>query len=161
MFMLIAAALAATQPAPPPSDSAPGRTAWLVATIGHSEWCPAGNVRLDLASGRYQVTGTAPRRSCGTAGLERPVRSGVLAGRPLREARAAFRRATGESLTSRACRDGRQPEQIVISNGGDRIMLLTNGRRTEAAPEEQGCWSAAATALHAWLDRQFAPARLR
>jgi hypothetical protein len=154
--MLLAAALAATQPAPPAPDAAPGRTAWLVATIGHSEWCPAGNVRLDLATGRYQVTATAPRRSCGTPGLERPVRSGVLAGPRLRDARAAFRRAAGEGLTSRACRDGGQPEQIVISNGGDRIMLVTNGARAEAAPENQSCWSPAATALHDWLDRQFA-----
>src|SRR4051812_12717904 len=57
-----------------------GRTAWVFATIGHSEWCPPGNVRLDLVTGLYAVTGRAARPVCGRRGLERPVVTARLGG---------------------------------------------------------------------------------
>ena len=160
MLSLIAALTALTQPAPEPPRPGLGRTAWIVATVHHSEWCPAGNVRLDLVTGRYQFTAGVPRPACTDRRIERPVVAGTLAGPRLAAVRAAFLRAVAEGVTTQTCLDGRRPEQLVITNGGVPVLLLTTGRATLSAPDELGCWTRAANALHQALERVF-PSRGR
>lgn len=161
MLSLLAAALAAGQPGPSADPDFPHRTAWIVATVGHSEWCPAGNVRLDLVSGRYALTPRASRRVCDEAGLERPVTEGRLDADRLAAVRAAYRRVLAEGLESPACADGGRPERLVISNGGPQILLLATGAETGLAPDDLSCWSDAAFALHDALDEAFESAHDR
>jgi hypothetical protein len=156
MLFAFAAVLAASQPALAANTPTPGRTAWIVATVGHSEFCPAGNVRLDLRTGRYEFTPRAPRRVCDEPGLERPVRTGRLGSKRLAILRAASLRVMARGFQSEACRDGTQPkDEIIISNGGTPIILLTTGAGTGSALEDLTCWSEAATALHDLLDETF------
>jgi hypothetical protein len=58
-------------------------------------------------------------------------------------------------LKSQICREGRRPDYIVITNGGASILVVANGMRTVAAPDDLTCWSEAATALHDILDQTF------
>jgi len=150
MWILPALALLGATPAPPPAT--------IFATIGHSEWCPAGNVQLDLATGDYALTPRAARAVCQDVDLVRPVRRGRLDAAPLAAIRAAYVRAQAEGLD--ACRRGDHQEH-VISNGGTPILVLTSGARTIAAPRELNCWSRAASALHKALDVPFASAHQR
>jgi hypothetical protein len=163
MLSLIAAFWAATQPAPPPPPNvgALGRSAWVFATVEHSEWCPAGNVRLDLRTGNYAFTAGAPRRICQQAGLERPVATGRLEAHRLAALRAAAARVLTEGFVDPACRDGGRPHTIVVDNGGTPVLLLTNGAGTAAAPDNLSCWSEAANALHASLEETFSPPHRR
>jgi hypothetical protein len=156
MLVLLAALTAAAQQAPPARDAHLGQTAWIFSTIGHSEFCPAGDVRLDLKSGRYEHTATAARRICNDADLERPVKRGMLRADRLDAINAAYLRVLNEGLESQACRDGTQPKDVIlISNGGTPILVLTTGRFSAAAPQDLSCWSDAATALHDLLDQTF------
>src|SRR4051812_5542306 len=159
MLPILAALLAASGPAPAAHAPVPGRTAWIVATVEQSEWCPAGNVRLDLGTGRYQATAGAPRNICRDPRLERPVRVGVLEGRGLARVRAAYLRALAEGLEQQICLNGGQPDQIVISNAGTPVLLVTDGARTRSAPRDLSCWTEAAGALHAVLEDLFSPTR--
>ncbi len=150
---LVLALLAASQPAP--SAATPSEPAWLVATIHHSEWCPAGNVRLDLRTGQFALTPGAQRRVCQDESLERPVVMGRLDREQLGQVRAAFRRIDAEGWKQAVCRDGGQPENIVVSNGGTPLLVLTSGAGTGWAPEDLGCWSDAANSLHDLLEEVF------
>jgi hypothetical protein len=149
MLALLAALSAASQPAP--SSDALGRPAWVYGTVQQSEWCLPGFVRVDVRTGRYAFRARAERSVCNTPGLERPERIGTLRGEYLAAIRAAYLRALADGLTSQECR-------IVVSNGGPQTLVLTNGERTESAPLELGCWSAAADALHDALDDAFSSA---
>src|SRR4051794_6834026 len=122
MLLVLAASIAATQPAPSPSVPTLGRTAWVFSTVGHSEWCPAGNVILDLRTGRYTLTPRASRRVCNDATFERPVEKGRLGLDQLAAVRSAYLRGQTEGLT--VCRYGEQPKTVVISNGGVPILIL-------------------------------------
>jgi hypothetical protein len=158
LMLVLAASLSAARPAP---DAGLGRTAWVFATIGHSEWCPPGNVRLDLVSGRYELTGRAARRVCGRRGLDRPVVTARLGGARLNVLRAAYRRVVAEGLESPECRDGKHPDLISISNGGTPILVVATGADTGAPPEDYICWSEAATALRGVLYETFKSAHQR
>jgi hypothetical protein len=159
MLPFLAAALSAAQP--PSPAPALGRTAWVFATIGHSEWCPAGNVRLDLVSGRYALTARAERRVCLQHGLERPVMTARLRGPRLDLLRAAYRRVLAEGLESPECRNGKHPDAIVVSNGGTPILVVATGVLTVAASDDLACWSGAVKALHGALDETFSAAHQR
>ena len=163
MLRLLAALLLAAQPAPPASAAAPlGRTAWIFATIGQSEWCPAGNVRLDLRTGRYALTERAPIRTCNREGLERPVVAGRLAPARLATVRAAWRRSLAEGLRRRGCQNGvRSDGTIIVSNAGTPILLIATGAFTAAAPDDLTCWSDAATALRDRLEEALSPRHAR
>jgi hypothetical protein len=69
--------------------------------------------------------------------------------------RAAFLRVMTEGFEDPACREGRKPEHIIISNGGTPILVMTTGSGSGSAPDDLGCWSEAATALHGALDDAF------
>jgi len=154
MLTLLAALVAATQS--PPKAVSLGQTAWIFSTIGHSEFCNPGHVRLDLRSGRYSLTARAPRSVCNKKGLKRPVRSGTLRDHSLGKLRAAYQDVLVEGLENPVCRSGGKPQDIIISNGGTPILLLATGRAVASAPDDLTCWSKSATALHEALDDAFA-----
>ena len=62
----------------PDTSFGPGRTATVFSTIGHSDQCLAGNVTLNLVTGRYALMPTAPRRLCSQPNLERRVFTGCI-----------------------------------------------------------------------------------
>jgi hypothetical protein len=155
MLFALAALLAALQPAPPAHARLLGRTAWILGTVQQSEWCPAGNVRLDLRTGRYQLTPGAARSVCHDAGLERPVLNGVLRGERLEVVRAAYLLALTEGLMNPACRDGGRPDVIVVNNAGTPILVLATGSATRSPPDDMACWSTAAQAVHRELEDVF------
>ena len=155
MLSALAALLAVSQPVPPAYRPELGRTAWLVATVQQSEFCPAGNVRLDLRTGRYEFTAGVRRPTCLTPRLERRVRTGTLSAGQLAPIRAAFLRVLAEGLENSACRNNEPVEEIIVNNGGTPIMVLTTGAFTAAAPQMLHCWTDAANALHDRLDNTF------
>ena len=155
MLAALAALLAAILPAESADPAALGGSEWIVATLAHSEWCPAGNVRLDLRSGRYALTARAAGRVCGDSGLQRPVVTGRLGSGRLEAVRGAFARAVAEGLEGPECREGKRPDHIVISNGGTPILVIATGAFQEAAPDDLTCWSDAATELQDVLDETF------
>jgi len=144
-------------PAPARTALPPGGTEWIFSTIGHSEFCNPGHVRLDLRTGRYDLTARAPRRICDKPGLERPVVNGTLAAEALETLRIAYRRVLADGLESRACREGRRPQggMVLISNGGTPILLVATGRAVGSPPDDLTCWSEAATAFHHALEKAF------
>ncbi|MFL6862742.1 MAG: hypothetical protein ACJ8DZ_07065 [Allosphingosinicella sp.] len=157
LSLLLAAFLSGGHSAAPADAAGLGRTAWVLATVEHSEWCPAGNVRLDLRTGRYALTHRAARLACNKAGLERPVITGRLAGSSLAAARAAYRAAVESGLTSPECRNGGRPKMIVITNAGPQILVVATGRFTATPPKDLSCWSDAAYALQRTLEEAFRP----
>lgn len=155
MAPFLLAFIAAAQPAPPAEAQTTGRTAWVFATVGYSEWCPAGNVRLDLRTGAYELTPRASRHVCNVPGLERPMLKGKLAGDRLAGIRTAFLRATSEGLESAVCREGKKPDEIVITNAGPAILITTSGSASMSAPDDRSCWSRAARDLEQQLKEAF------
>jgi hypothetical protein len=155
MIAVLAAFLAAHQAAPSQGPADSGGTAWIVATLGHSEWCPAGNVRLDLEAGEYAFTPRTARRLCEQRGLDRPVSRGRLDAERLAAVREAYSRAVAEGLEVPGCRFGGPRETVIISNGGTPVLIVTNGAGTGAAPDDLTCWSEAAHALHDVLESAF------
>lgn len=135
----------------PMSDGGP--TATVFSTVGQSEFCPPGNVQADLTSGTYAYTAKASRGVCQNVGLERPIRRGRLQGARLLALQEAYRRAQTEGLDR--CRNGGTPGELLFSNGGIRVLLVTDGRQTQVAPDALGCWSDAALELHDVLERTF------
>ena len=155
MLPLLAALVATVPPTPPSWPATLGKTAWIFATVGHSEFCPAGNVTVDLRTGRYSLTERAPRRVCDSLGLERPTTKGLLTGQKLARLRAAFLRVISDGFETAACREGTARDEIVVSNGGTPILVLTVGGGTGSAPDDLTCWNEATTALHDTLDETF------
>lgn len=117
-----------------PGQAGPAGSEWLVATIGHSEWCPAGNVRLDLDTGRYALVATAARRECSNPRGGRRLEQGRLDGRRLTPIRAAYLRAMSDGLRRQGCYTSRDGE-IIVSNSGTPVLVATNGSRTFSAPD--------------------------
>jgi hypothetical protein len=156
MLLIAATLLAASQPASELNGQPLGQTAQIFSTVGHSEFCPAGNVRLDLRTGQYAFTARAPRRVCNNMRLERPSTTGTLDAQRLAALRAAFQRVLNEGISSVACREGRRPRDIImITNGGIPILVLTTGSETMSASTDLICWSDAANSLHAALEEAF------
>jgi hypothetical protein len=150
---LAAAAVAAGAPA----LADPGRSASLFGTVGHSEWCPPGTVRVDLGTGRYRVRAPRTWRVCTRPPFRSRIRTGLLAADDLAAVRAAYRDAESAGLANPACRNGGRPETIVISNGGTPTLRLTDRARTVSPPNDPACWSDAAWRLHRLLEDLFNP----
>ena len=159
MLTLLAAVAAMMQL--PPRAASLGQTTWIFSTIGHSEFCNPGYVRIDLRTGRYSITARAPRPICDERGLERPVRSGILGNEGLGKLRTAYQRVLAEGLENPVCRSGGKPQDVIISNGGTPILLVATGRAVGSAPDDLTCWSKSATALHDALDDVFAVRKWR
>ena len=124
----------------------------IVSTVANSEWTPAGQVRLDLRTGRYDLR-HAPSRLAPQA----PVRTsrGRLASSELQPLRAAAAKARAEGLVHEACRNGGPPPQIVISNGGPEYLALSRGGEHLEAHRDLGCWTEAAQNLEQLLEATF------
>ncbi len=159
---LFFAALTAVAGASVPAGAAEraiGEPVSIFATIGHSEWCPRGNVRLELTTGRYRVTAPRTWRTCRRPPFRRRVSAGVLAPADLGSVILAFQRVRNEGLEQPACRNGGQPEVVYLSNGGDPTLRLTSLGRTLSPPGNRSCWSDAAWGLHRLLEELFDPRR--
>lgn len=153
MLKLMLALVTAALMPPLPQVGGKGQTARLFATVGMSEFCPHGNVSLDVTSGRYEFTPRAPRRICNDANLERPVYRGVLPHREVETIRAAYARVLSEGLGETGC----NPEgAMVVSNGGTPILVITTGAYSASAPDDAVCRSDAANALLDILEEIFA-----
>jgi len=148
----VAAAAGATAP-----DTESSRSASVFTTVGHSEWCPPGTVRLDLGTGRYTVRAPRSWRICRRPAYRSRIRTAVLAGGELATVRAAYRRVVSEGLEDPVCRNGGRPERFIISNGGTPILRVTSRGRTVAPPNDRNCWSDAALGLHRLLNDMFGP----
>jgi len=137
------------------SERAPN-TASVFATVGHSEWCPPGTVQLDLMTRRYTVTAPRTWRNCRRPAFSCRVRTGVLTETEIMPIRVTYDMGI-LGLEHPVCQIGRRPEQIIISNGGTPILRLTDRGRTTSAPNDQTCWSGAASRLRCLLDDLFSP----
>ena len=137
-----------------PARAAEGEAdpASVYATVGHSEWCPQGHVRLDLGTGRYRVTAPRTWRTCRRPAFRSRIRTGLLPADQLAAVREAYRAAMSRGLERRDCR-------VVISNGGTPSLRITRRGQTVAAPANEGCWSEPALRLHQVLERLFDPPR--
>ncbi len=135
------------------------RTAFIYATVQHSEWCPAGNVQLDLRTGEFVLTERADRENCQDPDIERPNHKGKLDESDLQALRGLFELARSEGLEATVCREGGKPDYIIISNGGLRTLVVTTGAYTESAPDRLECWSEAAKSLRVSLETIFDPSR--
>jgi hypothetical protein len=162
VFVAWVAAAVATAPihafAPEPGSS---RSAWVFATVGHSEWCPPGTVRLHLGTGHYTLMAPRTWRTCRRPPFRSRVRTAALAADELADVRAAYHHALSEGLDNPACRNGGRPDEVVISNGGMPRLWLTNVERTASPPRDLTCWSEAARELHRVLDNAFNPRTAR
>jgi hypothetical protein len=155
--LLLVVTLSACAGAASPGVREHPATAVVFGTVGQSEWCPAGSVRVDLRTGGYALTAKAPREVCQDPDLERPVVEGTLDAARLRALQRAFQRTISDGLD--ACRGGRRPDDIIVSNGGLHILLVTDGRATDAAPGDLSCWTEAAWAMHNLLAATFPSSR--
>lgn len=153
VVITISACASATPPKAPDNR----QTAVVLGTVGQSEWCPAGNVRVDLETGKYALTARAPRIVCQDRDLERATVEGRLDASRLLALQQAFQKAITGGLNK--CRGGQRSDEVIISNGGLRVLVVTNGRATDAAPTEISCWTDAAWALHNLLDQTFPSSR--
>ena len=149
---LIGAALAVQAGTPPPA--APSGT--IFATIDHSEWCQAGSVTIDVATGRYMLTRGLDRSVCDMRTVRREVTHGTLAADRLASIRAAYARVEADGMVAAACRNGGKPSDLVVSNGGPQALVLTGAFATQIAPTNLACWSREAYQLHRLLDRSVA-----
>jgi hypothetical protein len=73
----------------------------------------------------------------------------------------AYFRALTQGLENPDCQPAGRLNNVVVSNGGTPVLVLTNGRGTLSAPDELSCWSDAADALHEALDSAFSSAQQR
>jgi hypothetical protein len=161
MSLVFLALLAPGQVALPASRATAGEPSWVVATIQHSEWCPAGNVRLDLETGRFAFVARAARTACGDAQLKRRSVTGTMGIGQLERVSTLARRALAEGLDKPTCRNGGRPEESIGSNGGTPLLVVTTGSETHWASKILACWTGAAADLHDALDDAFSPDRRR
>jgi hypothetical protein len=148
--------LAAMQSAASPMITKLPRTAWVFSTIGHSEFCAAGDVAIDLQTGKYTLTKRAPRRICDQADIERPVTNGRLTGQGLARIRAAFLSAIKDGLEQSPEPLPKGYYDLIIMNSGTPTLVVKTARATRSAPDDINRWSGAATQLHDTLDAEFA-----
>jgi hypothetical protein len=145
--------LASTVLAPAPNSSEEPRL--IIATVGHSEWCPPGDVNLDLKTGRYFLVPRGPRESCNERDHPRAARQGVLRGEALERIRSASLRVDAVGALNPDCRDGGKPRDLVTSNGGTPRLALSTAAAVIRAPDDLSCWSGAVNQLHRILEDVF------
>ena len=126
----------------------------VTASVGISEWGPPGQVRLDLATGRYTLTAAVPRQGA-PLGRSGP---GRLDPARLQRVRDVVRAALEGTLSERACNAGEQPPRLVISNAAGPIFLeLDASGRRMTAPRDRACWTPGAMHLQRVMDDIFGP----
>lgn len=120
----------------------------VFALIDRNEWCPGGSVYLDLESGSFLLYPRQPRPACADLNSTPAVERGSVAGEDLRILRAAHLEARRAGLEKENC-------ELVVSNGGPEALVITGPAFSAITPENEGCWSDEATALHNELFRVF------
>ncbi|HEY0011633.1 MAG TPA: hypothetical protein VGB79_02130 [Allosphingosinicella sp.] len=131
-----------------PTASSP-RNATVVASVANSEWTRSGEVSLDLRTGRYRLR-HAPSRLTPYAAV--PFTRGRLRASELERIRAAYAAARAKGLED-DCSNG----NIVISNGGADLLVLTEDGSTMRADLSVGCFTREAMALGRLLEDEFGP----
>jgi hypothetical protein len=134
--------------AAPASSQAHAPSGAVFALIDQNEWCPGGSVYLDLRTGAFMLFPRAARPGCSDSNVARAVQRGMLNQAALQRLRAASADARRAGLRRETC-------DLVVSNGGPEAVVTTAPGFSEAAPEERGCWSAQAVALHRTLADVF------
>lgn len=116
----------------------------LQASFDHSEWHASSMLRLDVASGGF----VAQFRD-GTHA------SGRFSRGETRHIQALVADARSAGFADAQCGpDGKgHPVRIVVSNGGQQTLVLDGGKTRLEAPEDMGCWTPEADALHDFISR--------
>ncbi len=116
----------------------------IFALLDKNEWCPGGSVFLDLNSGSYVLHPRLERSACADNSTVAVIEKGRVSGQVLKRVRSEFADASRLGLRKNEC-------QIVISNGGPEILVLSSPVFSDITPENEGCWSAEAVILHQTL----------
>lgn len=127
-------------------------SAALFALFDKNEWCPGGSVYLDLKTGSFMLYPRVVRRACDDPDAYGPVQQGMLAGDELRLLRSAYLQARQAGLRREDC-------ELVLSNGGPELLVITGPVFAARTPDDEGCWSEEAIALHDALFKIFGEAR--
>ena len=128
------------------------RSGAVFALMDRNEWCPGGSVYLDLRSGAFLLYPVLPRPACTDPETDLEVERGTLGEGALRSLRTAYEEARRAGLRRRDC-------DVIISNGGPEALVITGPSFSARTPEEEGCWSEEAIALHGALFELFAEQR--
>jgi hypothetical protein len=120
----------------------------VFALMDKNEWCPGGSVYLDLQTGSFLLYRRLPRPACADAKMRASVEQGKLGAAELQLVRSAYFKARRAGLRRDHC-------ELVVSNGGPEVLAVTGPAFSATTPEDEGCWSEAAMALHEELFKVF------
>jgi len=136
-----------------PRATQPARVDGTVfAMIDQNEWCPGGSVYLDLHTVSYMMYPRQARPACADQEFSPAIEHGILDPARLGAIQDAYLEARRAGLKRKDC-------ELVISNGGPQAVVITAPGYSAATPEELGCWSTEATALHDRLFEAFGKQR--
>ena len=113
----------------------------VFALIDSNEWCPGGSVYLDLKTGSFLLFPRLSRPSCADSSSNVAVERGTLPPLVLNRLRPILAEARRAGLQRDRC-------DVVVSNGGPETLAITTPGFSDKTPDELGCWSEEATALH-------------
>ena len=125
-----------------------GSSGAVFALIDKNEWCPGGSVYLDLESGSFLLYPRQSRAASADPDAKPAVEQGTVAVGDLRSLRAAYLEARRAGLEKEEC-------ELVVSNGGPEALVITGPALSAKTPENEGCWSDEAMALHNELFHMF------
>ena len=125
------------------------RHATVAASVANSEWVRAGEVSLDLRTGRYTLR-HRPSRLAPKAPIR--ITRARLRTRELAPLRAAYLAAHANGLVEPNCTNS----DIIVGNGGTHYLDLTADETTVWVNSLQRCWTEAATNLDRLLEVTFA-----
>jgi hypothetical protein len=139
-------------PAAQPAIAEGAGSGAVFAVMGRNEWCPSGSVYLDLQTGAFMLYPRLTRSACSDRTAPSPVERGTLPLAELRRVRSAYQEARRVGLSREKC-------EVVISNGGPQMVVITAPGFSARTPEQDGCWSEGANRLHAVLFQVFGKQR--
>jgi hypothetical protein len=151
-MLALSTAAVALLPAPALGAGEDEYRAAVFALIDANEWCPGGSVYLDLATGSFQLYPRLNRRACQDKDTHPLVEQGTLPADELAVLRSDYREAVNAGLKREQC-------ELVVGNGGPEALVLTGPGFSAETPENLGCWSGEARALHNDLFRVFGAQR--
>jgi len=120
----------------------------VFALLDKNEWCAGGSVYLDLKSGAFLSYPRLARPACTDSKNQHSVKRGRLHGSELEALRTAYLAARLAGLKRENC-------DPAVSNGGPEALALTGPAFSARTPENEGCWSSEAVALHRQLFKVF------
>lgn len=129
-----------------------GGSAVVFALIDKNEWCPGGSVYVDLDTGSFMLSPRLQRFACENPKARSRIERGTLSQKQLLELRSAYSEARQAGLGRKSC-------ELVISNGGPEALIINGPAFSAATPQNEGCRSEEAKALHGKLFRMFGEKR--